>query len=46
MERLQVGIRLLEKWYKVEVIGCWTGFGGCAIWPLRMVLCLKIGALL
>ena len=27
-------------------IGWWTGFGGCLIWHLRVVLCLKFGDLL
>ena len=28
--------------FEVEVIEWWIGYGGCVIWPLRMVLCLKI----
>ena len=31
---------------KVEVTGWWIGSGGYVIWPLRVVLCLKIGYLL
>ena len=27
---------------KVEVIGWWIGSGGYVIYPLRVVLCLKI----
>ena len=46
MEMLQVRIKLQERFKEVEVTGWWTGFGGCEIWPLRAVLCLKTGSLL
>ena len=31
---------------KSEVVGWWTGFGGCVIGPLRVVLYRKTGDLL
>ena len=30
----------------MEVTGWWTGFRGCLIWLLRVVLCRKTGSLL
>ena len=31
---------------KDEVTGWWTGFGGCVMWFLRVVLCQKTGNLI
>ena len=31
---------------KVEVTGWWTGFGGCVIWLLRVVMSRRTGDLL
>ena len=31
---------------KDEVTRLWIGYGGYIIWPLRVVMCLKIGDLL
>ena len=35
-------IKKREGW----LTGWWTKFGGCVIWPLRIVLCQKTGDLL
>ena len=32
----------IKKKKKVEVKEWWTGFGGCAIWTLRVVSCQKL----
>ena len=47
MERPQVRMNeITGEIVKVEVTGWWTGSGGCVLWPLRVVVCLKTGDLL
>ena len=45
-ERVAGKDEVIGEFIKVEVTWLWVGFGGYAIWPLKVVFCVKTGFLL